>query len=594
MSSLMVFNKSAVPVVLTGLGITVPASADPPLRGPGVNVTSKLKNLTKAQFLSLETQRQSTGLDYSWTEAAEFDTGALQVQTPALLRNKGRKNAWQGVMTKGDEILIAVCNACERVSDGDAATVARILEIYTKRFVCPAWGMRAPEVKFYSDWSLVPTDSRTFVLLLLNEALPDDDGELGLHDQVKNRVIGRVSCESILNNGGGITGVDVTAWGSGAGLFAPMVQPSVTSVACHELVEFLFDAYINQWTVGPRWTGAGFEYPYPAPPYGNFEGTGTNEIAMWFKEPADSVEAYGFYLYDELHGTDIYGGLQLVPLGLVSNFALPSWYNVRSPFYVPDQPGVKARCIMNCVPGSQLVDGDYIEFTQPGNFAYGEMPSKVTLKFTNDPEPPFPPYPADPEVGVEIMCHIPFTSTTTVYDIAVHIFGAVDGSIPSNIYNTALDYPEWEGSSPDVITLVTYFTGEAYNVPVTEAVVDAAFTTTDFTGGATEVYGVFVPTDFLGILPGPFVIAPGGYNFILQGDNVEYVLENRASMKDKKGWPAGCSSLMQINGTKFKHRGVRINQTGTLAKSLQEPFSGNSRRVDSNSLRTRTTVRTLT
>jgi hypothetical protein len=75
--ALLVYNKSASPIVLSGLAVTVPASAAPPARGPGVNVTSELRSLSGAQYTALEAQRALGSLDYEWTGAPEYATGSL-------------------------------------------------------------------------------------------------------------------------------------------------------------------------------------------------------------------------------------------------------------------------------------------------------------------------------------------------------------------------------------------------------------------------------------------------------------------------------------------------------------------------------------
>jgi hypothetical protein len=76
-----VYNKTGAPIVLSGLAVTVPASAAAPARGAGVNVTSELRGLTLAQYAALEAQR-GTSLDYEWTTAPEYSTGGLVTSAP--------------------------------------------------------------------------------------------------------------------------------------------------------------------------------------------------------------------------------------------------------------------------------------------------------------------------------------------------------------------------------------------------------------------------------------------------------------------------------------------------------------------------------
>jgi hypothetical protein len=84
--ALLVFNKSAAPIVLSGLTVTVPASAAPPARGSDMNVTSELRGLSGAQYTALEAQRALGNLEYEWSGlSARFATGTLAVLDPSQL-----------------------------------------------------------------------------------------------------------------------------------------------------------------------------------------------------------------------------------------------------------------------------------------------------------------------------------------------------------------------------------------------------------------------------------------------------------------------------------------------------------------------------
>lgn len=81
---LLVYNRSATDITLTGTSIVVPQSPAPPSRGPGVNVTSELKGLTGPEYTALEAQRAANNLSYEWSGSPEFSTGTLVTQAPVL------------------------------------------------------------------------------------------------------------------------------------------------------------------------------------------------------------------------------------------------------------------------------------------------------------------------------------------------------------------------------------------------------------------------------------------------------------------------------------------------------------------------------
>jgi hypothetical protein len=75
--SLRVYNVTGSPVTQAVTGLVIPASASPPARGAGVDVTSELRGLTLANYVSL--QAQSASLVYEWVGAVEYPTGTLAV-----------------------------------------------------------------------------------------------------------------------------------------------------------------------------------------------------------------------------------------------------------------------------------------------------------------------------------------------------------------------------------------------------------------------------------------------------------------------------------------------------------------------------------
>ena len=83
--ALLVYNKSAGAVHLTGISAApaIPASAAPPAPGPSVNVTAELKGLAGGAYTALETQRIAVPLAYEWTDAPEYATPGLTINSGA-------------------------------------------------------------------------------------------------------------------------------------------------------------------------------------------------------------------------------------------------------------------------------------------------------------------------------------------------------------------------------------------------------------------------------------------------------------------------------------------------------------------------------
>lgn len=72
---LICYNITGSPVVQAVTGKTIPASSAPPARNVPVDVTSELRGLTLANYISL--QAQSASLVYEWSGAVEYATGTL-------------------------------------------------------------------------------------------------------------------------------------------------------------------------------------------------------------------------------------------------------------------------------------------------------------------------------------------------------------------------------------------------------------------------------------------------------------------------------------------------------------------------------------
>lgn len=72
---LICYNITGAPVVQAVTSKSIPASAAPPARGPGVDVTSELTGLSLANYASL--QAQSASLVYEWSGPVLYQTGTL-------------------------------------------------------------------------------------------------------------------------------------------------------------------------------------------------------------------------------------------------------------------------------------------------------------------------------------------------------------------------------------------------------------------------------------------------------------------------------------------------------------------------------------
>jgi len=96
---LLAFNLTAAPVVLTVAvpPTTLPISANPPERGPAVNVTTELRpsvavdaghgvagGLSGANYVTLQAQVTAGSVAYEWTETPEYATTGLTVPGGAV------------------------------------------------------------------------------------------------------------------------------------------------------------------------------------------------------------------------------------------------------------------------------------------------------------------------------------------------------------------------------------------------------------------------------------------------------------------------------------------------------------------------------
>lgn len=76
---LYAYNKTGSPLALAAGGVTLPASASPPARGPAINVTAELKSLSGANYTSLQAQVTAGSVDFEWSLSAEYSTTNLTI-----------------------------------------------------------------------------------------------------------------------------------------------------------------------------------------------------------------------------------------------------------------------------------------------------------------------------------------------------------------------------------------------------------------------------------------------------------------------------------------------------------------------------------
>lgn len=98
--ALVVFNLTGSPVALAAgtPTVTVPASASPPARSAGVDVTSELKNVTGPGWALLQAQVVAGTVEFEWNEAPTYATPGLStggvVVSPANLGYTGADRTW--------------------------------------------------------------------------------------------------------------------------------------------------------------------------------------------------------------------------------------------------------------------------------------------------------------------------------------------------------------------------------------------------------------------------------------------------------------------------------------------------------------------
>ncbi len=97
--ALVAYNRSSDPITLveSNSPCILPPSTTPPSRGPGVNVTFELRDLTDAQYEDLAEQASEDGVDYVWSGPPEYNTGTLLTVAPST----GSAICWAPYMSPG-------------------------------------------------------------------------------------------------------------------------------------------------------------------------------------------------------------------------------------------------------------------------------------------------------------------------------------------------------------------------------------------------------------------------------------------------------------------------------------------------------------
>lgn len=177
--------------------------------------------------------------------------------------------------------MIAVVNQSKRANIAEVAIMVAACNTQVADHFAPAWGLLPCLVKQYGALVDVPItpEVATFVIVDANTAEPD---ALGWHtEEGDGQVTGVICVNPVLDNGGVV-------------LFdtEDVNTVSVSSVLSHEVLETVADQFVNYWADGPNHT-----YAY---------------------EVCDPVEATSYRV-------DVEG----VGSAAVSDFVLPSWFDLR-------------------------------------------------------------------------------------------------------------------------------------------------------------------------------------------------------------------------------------------------------------------------
>lgn len=176
---------------------------------------------------------------------------------------------------------IALLNYSSKVTDSDAAWMARACNAQIIKQLAPAYEREPWPVTLYDDISRLPIGSCYPIVILDTSDYP---GALGYHDDDVGFIYGRVFVNPVIENGGG-------------GILSGNV--SVSGVLSHEVCELFCDSEINLWAKGPMTTNG-------------------DQYAV---EVCDPVEADEFSI-----SVGSIWGKKLVN---VSNFVTPAWFKLK-------------------------------------------------------------------------------------------------------------------------------------------------------------------------------------------------------------------------------------------------------------------------
>lgn len=175
---------------------------------------------------------------------------------------------------------IGILNRSTGISNNDVQKIASACSTQISRDVSPAWNKLAIPVKYYASENQVPSN---YAILSMMD-FSDVEGALGYHTETLNgRVIGKVFVKTIM--GYGLKTLFDNGW------------LTVSSVVSHEVLEMIFNPFVDIWADGPEIEG-GSEYAY---------------------EVCDPVEA------------DCYTITATNSKVTVSNFVYPEWFDEYSP-----------------------------------------------------------------------------------------------------------------------------------------------------------------------------------------------------------------------------------------------------------------------
>lgn len=192
--------------------------------------------------------------------------------------------------------LIGVINFSKKLSNDDVKTMVIACQNQLNEDVAPNWHLEPWFIIFYSDPKTI--SPRALPIVIFDS--PDTSEVAGYHAERNGKPYECIFIEPILNNNGAI-------------LYNPIRPNNVTisTYLSHKIIETFIDQYSNKWVYGPK----------------------TSKGNLYACEACDPVQGHSY--------TKIIGD-QTVS---VSNFLLPSWFNIQNTNNCPTD-------FMNVSPGS--------------------------------------------------------------------------------------------------------------------------------------------------------------------------------------------------------------------------------------------------